>query len=214
MRHKLLLLILFFTIQSISFAQVNIGFQGGINSSKLNGDAEPNTAYKSKVGAIFSAFVDIPVSKSIAISIQPSYSQEGTKISHIKKDSYYPVDSLKVKLNYFSIPVLVKVSSNNKKFYAIGGIESALLLNNELTYNDGSSEPLDISVNSWNFSIQFGAGYKFAIGNTILFVEARYAQGLDNITEDPIVNDLIPRVKSSSYKLLTGIEIPLTSRKK
>ena len=55
---------------------------------------------------------------------------------------------------------------------------------------------------------------RFPIGATTLFLEARYAQGLSNLTQDSIVDDLLPRVKSSSIKILTGIEIPLEFKKK
>lgn len=194
-------------------AQIKIGAIAGVNMSKLNGDIEPNTKYTSQTGTNLGLFVDFQLRSNIYLSLQPSYSQEGTKIKHIVNGVYNPIDSISIKLNYVSLPVLLKVTSTNEKFYAIGGLEAAKLASSSKTPLGGESQPIDVQVEPWNFSIQFGAGMRFPIGATTLFLETRYAQGLNNLTQDSIVDDLLPRVKSSSIKILTGIEIPLEFKK-
>jgi hypothetical protein len=211
---KPILLCLFIMLLSITIsAQTKVGVLGGINISKLNGDVEPNTKYKSKIEGNFGVFIDLELAKNIFISLQPSYSQEGTKTTHKVDGVYTSIDSIKVKLHYLSIPVLLKVTSTNERFYAIGGIETAKLLNSSQTPTGGTSKPINATVEPWNFSIHFGAGMRLPLGFSTLFIEARYTQGLNNITEDNIADDLLPRVKSSSIKFLTGIEIPLGNSK-
>lgn len=211
---KTTLLLFGLLLMSIStYSQTKVGVLAGINMSKLNGDIQPDTKYKSKTGGNFGLFIDLKLAKNIYLSIQPSYSQEGTKITHKVDGAYEPIDSIKVKLNYFSLPILLKVTSTNEKFYAIGGIETSKLANSSMTPIGGEEEDIIVTIEPWNFSMHFGAGIRFPLGFTTLFVEARYTQGFMNITEESVVNDLLPRVKSSSIKFLTGIEIPLGKNK-
>ena len=47
-----------------------------------------------------------------------------------------------------------------------------------------------------------------------LFTELRYSQGIINLTDEPLSNNIIPRVKTSGFKLLVGIEFPLKKSSK
>jgi len=124
-----------------------------------------------------------------------------------------PVDSIKVRLNYFSLPLLVKVSSTNGKFYAIGGIETAFLLSHDLS-SHGESQEENLSIVDMNIAVHFGAGIRIPIGLPRLFVELRYTQGLIDLTDEPLDKSYIPRVKTIGFKVLAGIEIPLSRNKK
>lgn len=190
-------------------SQVKIGAFGGFNLSRLKGDVPPDTKYQTKVGGNFGFIVDIPLKEKIHISIQPSYSQEGTKIFFKEPQEYEHTERNKVKLNYYSLPILLKVSTENNRFYATGGIETSYLNHSSQTPIDEEQQVLGVDITDWNFSLDFGAGMRIPIGTVQLFLEARYAHGLNNITKDPIVNELIPRVKTSNIRFLTGIEIPL-----
>lgn len=206
--------LLFIFTSTTCISQHKIGIQGGLNLSKLNGDVEANTKYTSKPGLNVGAYFDFDLSKNIYLSLQPSFSQEGTKITHKLEDVYEPIDSIKIKLNYLSLPVLLKVTSSNEKFYALAGLETAKLLSSSQQAKEKASKPLETKIEPWNFSIQFGAGIRIPLGISTLIFEARYSQGLNNITEESIVDDLLPRVKSSSIKFLTGLEIPISTSKK
>jgi hypothetical protein len=113
-----------------------------------------------------------------------------------------------IRLNYFSLPLLLKVSSTNKRFYALGGLEAGLLIDSFVTSND-IKEDLKVDVSEFNIAMHFGAGYRIPIGYPRLFVELRYAQGLINLTDEPVEDNIIPRVKTNGLKVLVGIEIPL-----
>jgi len=209
---KAAVLLIFILTTYESNAQPYIGVFGGLNSSKLAGDVPSKAKYEGLMGANVGAYVDIKLAKIVWISLQPSYSQEGTKISYSVRGQIDPVDSVRIRMNYFSLPLLVKVSSTNGRFYALGGIETAFMLSNNISSN-GISQETDIEISDINIAIHFGAGIRIPIGLPRLFVELRYTQGLIDLTDEPVDKSYIPRVKTVGFKVLAGIEIPLSRNK-
>ena len=202
------LLSVFLLAATFAHGQSYLGLFGGLNMSKLSGDVPSKVKYKNSLGLNFGANLDLRLSETIFLSIQPSYSQEGTKISYTLNGSSEPIDSVTINLNYFSLPVLLKITSGNERFYALAGIETALLLNSSQTIDDVEQE-LNVEVTELNVAMQFGVGFRIPVGFPRLFVELRYSQGLVNLTDDEITLNTIPRVKTSGMKIIVGIEIPL-----
>ena len=210
---QLILLLAFILFSSFTFSQSYVGVFIGMNSSKLSGDAPANSFYNSFMGINAGVNIDLKLAKSLKLSLQPSYSQEGTKISYNVSGQEEPVDSIKIRLNYFSFPILLKVATANNRFYAIGGFETAILLNSFISSNDVEEE-IKIDVQSWNLAVHFGVGLRIPIGFPNLYVEGRYAQGIINLTDEPLDTDIIPRVKTNGFKVLVGIEFPLQKSNK
>jgi len=198
---------------SVAMGQTKIGAFAGLNRSKLSGDAPANGKYKNLMGGNFGAILDVKLGKSLYLSFQPSYSQEGTKITYTVKGEPDPVDSINIRLNYFSLPILLKVTSTNERFYALTGFESGMLLNSSIDVGDQTDQDTDSDIAQVNFAIHFGAGIRIPVGSPSLFVELRYSQGLVNITNEPLNTNIIPRVKTTGFKILMGIEIPLIKSK-
>jgi hypothetical protein len=212
-RYFELFFILFFILSAPkSFSQSYIGVLGGINSSKLSGNAPEKASYKGLIGLDIGTHLDLKIKKSIRISVQPSYSQQGTRITYKVWNKYDAVDSIRIRLNYFSFPVLLKVSFINQRFYAIGGVETSYLLDNSVSSHDVEQD-IDLSISEWNVAIHFGIGMRIPLGFPKLYIELRYAQGILNLTDEPISSSYVPRDKTSGFKLLTGIEIPLKRMK-
>lgn len=208
----LFVLLALFFCSALSMGQVSLGLFGGLNSSKLLGDSPPKVSYNPLMGGNFGLLIDVGISEALALSLQPSYSQEGTKVAFSVRGSNEPVDSAKIRLNYFSIPLMLKVASAKKRFYALSGFEAGMLLNSAHILGDQENE-LESDISQWNLAMHFGAGFRIPLGYPTLFIELRYAQGLVNLTDDPFTNDIIPRVKSSGFKFLCGIEFPLSKSK-
>lgn len=196
---------------SVSMGQTKIGIFAGLNRSKLSGDAPADAVYKNLTGGNLGALLDVKLGKSVYLSFQPSYSQEGSKVTYNVKGVREPVDSIKIHLNYFSLPILLKITSTNERFYALAGIETALLISNSVTTENTEEEFSDLA--QWNVAAHFGAGINIPLGVPNMFVELRYSQGLINLTDEPLSEDIIPRVKTSGFKLLCGIRIPLKNPK-
>lgn len=214
-KSKQLFVILFLSFVSpMLMGQTYIGVFAGLNMSKLVGDVPANAKYKSLMGANVGANIDVKLARSLYLCFQPSFSQEGTKVSYSLPGSKKPVDSIKFRMNYFSLPVLLKISSTNKRFYGIAGIEPALLLNNSVTVED-QKEEIGEKLAQWNLAMHFGAGILIPVGFPRLFVEVRYTQGLLNLTDEPLDGEhIIPRVKTSGLKIMASIVIPLKKSKK
>ena len=206
----LILSLLFYS--SLSMGQVTLGAFGGLNSSKLSGDASAKGSYKSLMGGNFGALIDVKLTEGFYLSLQPSYSQEGTRVFYSVQGEKELVDSVKIRLNYFSLPLLLKITSTNERFYAISGIETGLLLNASTIIGEDKEELADVS--QWNIAVHFGAGIRIPVGYPSIFVELRYSQGLLNLTDQPLNTNIIPRVKTAGFKILAGVEFPLGKAKK
>ena len=189
-------------------AQPYAGIFAGLNSSRLVGDAPDKGKFKGIMGVSAGAYIDLKLGKSIFLSLQPSYSQEGTKISYTISGKEKPVDSITIRLKYFSLPFLLKITSTNARFYAIGGLEAGYMIDSYASSHD-IKETIKADVAEWNIAIHFGAGIRIPVGFPRLFAELRYTQGLVNLTDEPLEKNYIPRVKTAGFKLLAGIEIPL-----
>lgn len=210
-KSKLLIVFLFLiSASTVSLGQTYLGFSGGLNVAKLIGDAPQKAYYKNLPGVNVGAFIDVELTEGIYLSFQPSLSQEGTKVSYTLAGAADPVDSIKIRLNYFALPVSLKISSTNKRFYAIAGFETSLLLSSSASI-DNQKEDIKADIPPWNFAMHFGAGIHIPLGVSSMFVEARFVQGLVNITDDQFNYNVIPRVKSSSLRISTGLEIPLSN---
>jgi hypothetical protein len=189
-------------------AQHLIGVFSGVNSSILAGDAPEKANYKSLIGLNAGVHFDLKLSKTLYLSMQPSYSQEGTKIFYNVGKNEEPVDSFRIRLNYFSLPLMLKVMTPNERFYALGGVETGLLSNYHVRSHDEEVD-MDIDIETVNIVVHFGAGIKIPLGLPKLFIELRYTQGLLNLTDEPVLESYVPRVKTSGFKVLAGIEFPL-----
>jgi hypothetical protein len=152
--------------------------------------------------------IDFELSDYFFLGVQPSYSKEGSRVFYKTKSSESSVDSVHIRLNYISFPVLFKALTANELFYAIGRIEYAMLSSSFEKIEDTKSD-IPANVTSWNLAMHFGAGVKLSLGVPNLFIEIRYTQGLVNLTDTPIDASNYPRIKTTGFKLLAGIEIPI-----
>jgi hypothetical protein len=122
------------------------------------------------------------------------------------------VDSVRIRLNYYSVPLILKVTSTNQRFYALTGVEAAYRGNSFLKAGN-EKEDLKTSVSEFNLALHFGAGFRIPLKFGRIFIELRYAQGLINLSDEPVEESYIPCVKTGGFKLLTGYEIPLSRSK-
>lgn len=208
---KLRIIIIVYLIPALFFsagAQPYLGLWAGGSFSKLSGDSPDRANYKGLFSLSFGANLDLKISKSVYVSIQPSFSQEGTKVFYNVPFVYEPVDSARIRLNYVSLPLLFKVSGTNQRFYAIGGVETSYLIGSYLKTSTYEGD-LDEDVSDMNITVVFGAGLWIPLGSPRLCVELRYGQGIVNLTDQSYDESYIPRVKTSGFRLNIGLEVPL-----
>jgi hypothetical protein len=169
--------------------------------------------YKGYLGANAGIYLDLKLGEAVKLSLQPSYSQEGTRVLFDVPGEEELVDSIKIRLNYISLPLLVKVATANNRWYALTGVETGYLVDSFLKRGD-DKEDVQIDLATINVAIHFGAGFRIPLKFGGLFLELRYTQGLINITDEPLDTGYIPRVKNAGFKLFAGYEIPLSRKEK
>jgi hypothetical protein len=193
---------------NLVWGQSHLGVYSGLNFGNLLGDAPEDGYYYSLPGFTGGANFDVSINKILAVSVQPSFSQGGTSVYFKVAGKRELVDSIFIRLNYFSLPLLLKIESTNKHFYAIGGFEAAYLFSYSVYSGDEKLDE-DLGISTFDLTAQFGAGYRFFLGLPRLYLELRYAQGIVNLTDRLNEENYIPRVKTSGFKFLVGIEFPL-----
>jgi len=193
--------------------QSYIGIFSDISRVRFSGDSPDRGYYKRITGYGGGVNLDLRLSNRIFLSLQPSFSQEGTRIEYNVKGMDERVDSIRIKFNYAALPILIKVSASNKRFYAICGLEIAYLMHSKFKSGGELIDPEE-DIAELNFTVHFGAGLRIPVRRSRFFVELRYMQGLNNLTDHPIERSYIPRVKTSGFKLTFGYEIPISNPEK
>ncbi len=204
----IVLVILLFLVSVVKLcAQPNLGLYFGLNNSTLSGDAPEDSKYTSNPGVLLGLNIDFKITEEVLLSFQPGFAQAGAKLAYVDSDNLYQ-DSLTIDIDALVLPVLINIISDNKRFYFSSGLEFGYQLQSTAST---SSDNIDISeeLNKFNLSVNFGLSYLIPIGKTFLFIEARYSQGLINLTNSQNEDSFVPRVKTSGLKLRLGIQLPL-----
>lgn len=195
---------------SAAVAQISVGAVLGVNRTGLSGDKPDNTSYSTSAGLIAGLVLEIPVAKSVAIVFQPGYRQSGANIGFQVPDQEEPVDSLSLRLDYFSIPILLKVITDGGRWYVTSGVDLGLLTSATLSTVSGSQE-MDVkdALSDVDLAVIFGVGRMFPVGRPRITAEIRYSQSLFNLAGDSTGQDLPARFRASGFQLLAGVLLPL-----
>jgi len=206
----LALLVMILLVQT-GLAQFEMGMIGGLSRSGLSGDKPNNATYTTLTGIAVGGLVETKISKYVQVGIQPMYLQRGSKIAYKVRGERDPVDSLKFKINYFTLPLMFKVYGNNQKTYLISGLDVGIPVSAFIEKLDGSEQenvldrlqPVDVAVN-------FGFGVRFPFDRFMFAVELRYIQGILNIN-DPATDGESPIdfiIRSTGFQLFSSISLP------
>lgn len=195
-------------------ASLHLGAFGGLMRSSLSGDAPLYASYKHRIGFAGGLMGEIDLSQEMRLSIQPMFQQRGTTVAYDVAGETEPRDSLAVRLDYVSVPVLLKVFSGSGRFYASGGADFGFLtgatvedLNAEVPDKDAKYLFQDVDV-----ALAFGFGGVFPLDRWNVWIEARYSQSIPNLSrsgEDPETQGLPERFRATGLQLYVGVDLPL-----
>lgn len=147
------------------------GLKTGANFSSLSIDDEDESLETNfKTGFVFGAFVKIPVSSNVSIQPEFLYSSMGGNIGD-------GVDQYHFRLNYFSIPVLLKMGFCKNKWAAVVGPQLDFMIQAK---EGGSKISSSIFAES-NFLATAGVEY-WVCPSVVL--GARYQYGISNALND------------------------------
>jgi hypothetical protein len=197
-----------------AMAQPALGFWGGLNRASLKGDAPEDASYGTRLGLSAGVVGEFNLTKDVRLSVQPAYSQRGAKLAFEVPDEDVPRDSLQVKLDYYSLPVMIKVVSGNGKTYVTSGLDFGILQKAELSNLNKDEPAQDIQrfFQDFDVAVNFGFGVMFPVGSPQLTLELRYSQSLTNLSkpeENPEASALPERFRSAGLQLMAGLLWPL-----
>jgi hypothetical protein len=196
-----------FTILSASLAQIRVGVSGTANSTSFSGDVPLGGTYSSKAGYGFGASLDYHIAPDIVLNLQPMFNDKSTIILYNVSYQYEKFDSFKINVDYFELPLAVKIIADNYFTYVTAGISLNIPVSASLKdLRNEEKEDIKEDLNDWSLSANFGVGIQFHIGAPIMFVELRYSQGITNLTKDALAENLIEeKIKSNSLYLFAGL---------
>jgi len=210
-KQSLVFLLMIVVVQSAP-AQIEIGLIGGLSRSGLSGDKPNNATYTTLTGIGIGGLVETKISQFVYVGIQPMALQRGSKIAYKVKDERDPVDSLKFKIDYLTLPLMFKVYGNNQKTYLISGIDVGFPVSASIQNLDGSGkEDVLERLKSVDILVNFGFGVRLPMNRFMLAFELRYVQGLLNLNE-PAEEGTSPLdfiIRSSGFQLFSSISLPL-----
>jgi hypothetical protein len=203
----LLVLFIVFSVASVN-AQFTVGIFGGVNNSNLIGDSPPGSTYESDPGLAVGILGEFNITSDVKISLQPMFQRKGTTIAYSVISEREPQDSIDININYFSIPILMKVYGGNNLLYISGGFDIGYKL--DATFKritPDEEKDISDSFNDFDIAAVFGVGAQFKIGLFYIFIEGRYSQGLGNISS-PVEGEpeeLNPSFRTTSLQLFAGL---------
>ena len=165
---------------------------------------------------LFGAFVNIQINENFSIQPELLYIRKGAKQDlevNTTLLGYVPANlsgSLKWKLDYIEIPLLLKVSiptegSLKPSFFAGPAISFAVSSNLGFELA-GFSEDLDIGsfVKSTDFSVVFGGCLDIDLSpKNFIVLDARYELGLTDWTDEPLID--IVTLKNGGIEFMAGV---------
>lgn len=193
------LLILVFAVSAMAGDGTGFGLKGGLNMANMTGD-DVGDDNKALLGFAFGGFFTYSFSPSIAIQPEVLYSMKGVKYEEGN-------ETLKYKLNYLEVPVLLKFSiatDGNMVPFLFAGPAFGFLMSAKAEFDDGTNtEETDIKddLKSMDIGITFGAGFGMAMGEGQLTLDARYTLGMTEINDDP--DDPID-LKNTNISIMLG----------
>ncbi len=203
------LTILFFLLisRSVTVAQVQVGFRGGVNFGLVSTPSVMNgmsSVLKPSPGPTGALFLDIPLSDRFSFRPEVAYVQKGFMVHQ----------GLDLNLGGVSVPIGAKVAYQSQDIeiplllklnLTDGAVQPYLIAGPAVSYAaDGrnrtratgifSTQPIDIdlnygsALNRWDVSGVVGAGLAMEAGRGKLFGEVRYEQGFTRQVQVPVLN--------------------------
>lgn len=148
----------------ITQAQIKFGAKAGLNLSNFSGTLSDRNI---KPGFYFGAMANIHVARQVSIQPELHYSAEGSKLN-----------SKNYNLDYIGLPVYFQYN-HVSGVYGEAGARFGILMTAKYGGTDVKS-----GLNTTNFGIGFGLGYKMAGG---FGIGARYQHEMGNILKGSVV---------------------------
>jgi hypothetical protein len=196
-----LILAFAFTANAQDAAGPQFGIKAGLNVSGHYG-ADTDEFHKMKAGGVFGFYMSYAASPQFTIQPEVLYSMKGWKW---EEGTYMETG----KTNYIEIPVLFKYNVQTEGTTSPSlfvGPAIAFLTKAEVDWDDdGDTGTEDIKdfLKSSDFSVVFGGGVDFAMGEGTVTFDARYTLGLSKLPDSEL-DELGVDVKNKTWSFMFG----------
>lgn len=192
-------------------AQSAMGVKAGANFASLSGAVES----ESMTGFSAGAWLGFGLGDRLAVQIEGVYAVRGGGGipigANALDDTAAPSD---VRLSYVEVPLLLRAGYPGERLLpsVFIGPYAAFLVSCRLSLDDGTQGECDDEARaSWfnprstEYGLMVGGGLDFALGESTIFVDARYALGLLSIQRGDDAMDL----RNAGLTVAGGFAIPL-----
>jgi hypothetical protein len=191
----------------------SVGIFGGVDYSKLTGDAPEDVSYSSGIGYQAGLSLEFNITKDIRILFQPQYNLKTVKVMYDTGEDEL-IDSMKLKFTYVRFPVLLKIMAFNGVTYFLSGLDPGYLSKSTIQDKEGTTEERDIAeyVNEFDLGATFGVGVNFKIKPHDIYIELKYSQSILNMSNNNVPkfgSDLPQRFRLSGLQLNAGFNFNL-----
>lgn len=166
---------------------LNFGAKAGVNFANIGGDESDD--YDGKTGFHLGLVAEIMLTDQFAFQPEILYSAQGARAEETyREDGFEEFYEADLKLSYINIPLLAKYYIAEGLSLQLGPQIGFLVSANSdytgtysyegVTETESESEDMKEYMNSVDFALAGGVGYKLDMG---LFFNARYGLGLSNI---------------------------------
>jgi hypothetical protein len=189
-----------------------LGATAGAGSTKLSGDVPEDGSYTSKIGFSAGLIAEYSLLDDIHLSVQPSYVSRGTGLAFDVGEVDLR-DSLKLSLDYFSIPLIARFLAPGGVWFVNGGLDLGFLLSASLknVQTESTADVKDL-LNAVDLMMLLGVGGNIRFDPAVLTLELRYGQSLLNAgSNDQLATKagINPRFRSTGFQFLLGVMFPL-----
>lgn len=180
-------------------------FFGSISSRFSGDDTRDYTPLRFTFGHAYHGglILDLEIKPDIFLSWTPSYKLikgsiwSPTTVATSNKDFVRTMD---LKLHYLSMPLELKIISDNSKWQFFTGLVYDHLVKGTGRLPGDQSYDLSKVIESSNLSATIGLGYRIKIKRQVFTIDLRYSQGILNISNGnkDISDQNVPRIKTFS----------------
>lgn len=191
LRDLILILFISFYFSLIINAQKRIGVLGGLSLSSYTGSDFPKK-YVPNIGIAAGFFIEEDITHPVSIVVEANIEQKGVKYQYDPR----PLTEVKInsKLNYFSIPILIKTEFGRKLgYFAYIGPALSLLFSHSCTASAIENGHEIEWQPYFNYSfVKFDTGLAVGVGMVYkeIFFDLRYVHGAKNLYDGKNVPDI------------------------
>lgn len=175
------------TMPAVAAAQTATGFRGGIRNAGLATGQSTSTINE----PVFGGYLGFGISDRLALQLEAVYGARGGTGLGLGTDALDDTATpVTVAMHYVEVPILLRTGFPGERFLAsfFAGPYTGFLLSCEVTPDGGSTTTCDddaatqrFTPQTTDFGLVVGAGLDIAIGESTIFLDARYTLGILSI---------------------------------